>query len=247
MMPSAPTMQALDLSFRYGEAQVLQAINFSLTPGRFHSLLGPNGAGKSTLFGLMTRLLALQSGDLQLNGRSLRRQPAAVMRRMGVVFQQNALDLDLTVRQNLHYHAALHGLSQRQARQASDRELARFALLERANDPVRRLNGGHRRRVEIARALLHRPELLLLDEPTAGLDIASRHHLNDHVRQLCTQEGLTVLWATHLIEEVTPGDQVLILHQGRLRADGEVETVCRMHGQRSLAATFHALTGADDE
>lgn len=111
------------------------------------------------------------------------------MRRIGVVFQQNALDLDLTVRQNLHYHAALHGLSRKEARVRGDQELERFNLLERANDAVRQLNGGHRRRVEIARALLHEPSLLLLDEPTVGLDVASRKALNEHVRKLSDEEG----------------------------------------------------------
>jgi ABC-type multidrug transport system ATPase subunit len=124
------------------------------------------------------------------------------------------------VRQNLQYHAALHVLSRKDARTRGDRELARFELLERANEPVRKLNGGHRWRVEIARALLHEPSLLLLDEPTVGLDVASRRALNEHVRILCDEAGLTALWATHMIEEVQQDDRVLILHQGKLLADG---------------------------
>lgn len=214
------TIEARDISFRYGDKAVLKEVSFALTSGRFHALLGPNGAGKSTLFGLLTRLLALQQGDVLLGGQSLRKQPAEAMRKIGVVFQQNALDLDLSVRQNLHYHAALHGLSRKEARDRGDRELARFKLLDRADDAVRQLNGGHRRRVEIARALLHQPSLLLLDEPTVGLDVASRRALNEHVRTLCEQDGLTVLWATHLIEEV------------------------QEQGAQNLADTFHKLTGA---
>jgi ABC-2 type transport system ATP-binding protein len=237
-------IEARQISFRYGRSPVLKEVSFTLASGQFHALLGPNGAGKSTLFGLMTRLLALQSGELFMDGQSLRKQPAEAMRHIGVVFQQNALDLDLTVRQNLMYHAALHGLSRREARTRGDRELERFGLTGRANDPVRQLNGGHRRRVEIARALLHAPSLLLLDEPTVGLDVASRRNLNDHVRDLCAQDGLTVLWATHLIEEVRPSDRVLILHQGSLLANGEGHAICEAEGQPSLAATFHALTGA---
>ena len=177
-------------------------------------------------------------------GQSLKHQPAEAMRQIGVVFQQNALDLDLTVRQNLQYHAALHGLSRKEARARGDRELERFNLLERANDAVRQLNGGHRRRVEIARALLHEPTLLLLDEPTVGLDVASRKALNEHVRTLCEEDGLTVLWATHLIEEVREEDRVLILHQGQLLADGNGQAICDAEGTRDLAETFHALTGA---
>ncbi|MBI47432.1 MAG: ABC transporter ATP-binding protein [Marinobacter sp.] len=238
------TIEASNLSFRYGDKPVLREVSFTLTSGRFHALLGPNGAGKSTLFGLLTRLLALQQGELLLAGQSLKKQPAEAMRQIGVVFQQNALDLDLTVRQNLQYHAALHGLSRKEARARGDRELERFNLLERAKDAVRQLNGGHRRRVEIARALLHEPSLLLLDEPTVGLDVASRKALNEHVRTLCEEDGLTVLWATHLIEEVRADDRVLILHQGQLLADGNGQAICDAEGTRDLAETFHALTGA---
>lgn len=238
------TIEASNLGFRYGDKPVLREVSFALTSGRFHALLGPNGAGKSTLFGLLTRLLALQQGDIRLGGQSLKKQPAEAMRRIGVVFQQNALDLDLTVRQNLQYHAALHGLSRKEARVRGDRELERFNLLDRANDAVRQLNGGHRRRVEIARALLHEPSLLLLDEPTVGLDVASRKALNEHVRTLCDEDSLTVLWATHLIEEVRADDRVLILHQGQLLADGNGQAICDAEGTRDLAETFHALTGA---
>lgn len=238
------TIEASNLSFRYGDRPVLREVSFALTSGRFHALLGPNGAGKSTLFGLLTRLLALQQGELRLAGQSLKHQPAEAMRQIGVVFQQNALDLDLTVRQNLQYHAALHGLSRKEARARGDRELERFNLLERANDAVRQLNGGHRRRVEIARALLHEPSLLLLDEPTVGLDVASRMALNEHVRTMSEEDGLTVLWATHLIEEVRADDRVLILHQGQLLADGNGQAICDAEGTRDLAETFHALTGA---
>ncbi len=235
-------VQALDIGYRYRHDPVLQEVSFTLASGRFHALLGPNGAGKSTLFGLLTRLLALQQGDLLLGGRSLRRQPAAVMRHMGVVFQQNALDLDLSVMQNLLYHAALHGMPPREARRRCADELERQRLDMHARTPVRRLNGGHRRRVEIARALLHRPALLLLDEATAGLDLDSRTALNAHVRELCRERGLTVLWATHLIEEVGDGDRVLVLHRGRLLADETGEALCRRHGGTSLTETFHSLT-----
>ena len=238
------TIEARNLSFRYGDKPVLKEVSFTLTSGGFHALLGPNGAGKSTLFGLLTRLLALQQGDILMAGQSLKKQPAEAMRKIGVVFQQNALDLDLTVRQNLLYHAALHGLSRKEARLRGDHELERFQLLERANEPVRKLNGGHRRRVEIARALLHEPSLLLLDEPTVGLDVASRRGLNNHVRTLCESDGLTVLWATHLIEEVRPEDRVLILHEGKLLADGAGHDICEAEGTRDLAETFHTLTGA---
>lgn len=236
-----PVLEAHNLSFCYASKPVLSGLDFALWPGEFNALLGPNGAGKSTLFGLTTRLLALQQGTLKLNGRSLRDQPSAVMGFLGVVFQQSALDMDLSVDQNLRYHAALHGMSPRQARLACARELERLQLEGCAKVAIRQLNGGHRRRVEIARALLHEPRFLLLDEPSVGLDVESRRDLNRHVRSLCAERALTVLWATHLIEEIHSDDRVLVLDRGHLIADDKADALCQAHAQPSLAATFDVL------
>ncbi|MDA7088595.1 ABC transporter ATP-binding protein [Pseudomonas sp. SA3-5] len=236
-------MNALEVSalgFAYGARQALQGIGFSVAPGTFAALLGPNGAGKSTLIALLTRLYDLQQGDIQVMGCSLRQQPRQALRQLGVVFQKSTLDLDLSVEQNLRYHAALHGLAKPLAHARIDEELARQQLGERRHDKVRDLNGGHRRRVEIARALLHRPRLLLLDEASAGLDPASRLALNQHVRQLCRDEGLAVLWTTHLLDEVQASDQLLILNRGRLVAQGLASQIGA--DDASLAATFARLT-----
>jgi ABC-2 type transport system ATP-binding protein len=157
-----------------------------------------------------------------------------------VVFQQSTLDLVLSVEQNLRYHAALHGLPRAVANQRIELELARQQLAERRREPVRALNGGHRRRVEIARALLHKPQLLLLDEASAGLDPASRQALNRHVPQLCLDAGLTVLWTTHLFDEVQADDPLLILHRGRLVARGNAASLAE--GGEDLATTFARLT-----
>ena len=228
------------VAFAYGPRQALQGVGFSVAPGSFAALLGPNGAGKSTLIALLTRLYDLQQGDIQVMGCSLRQQPREALRQLGVVFQQSTLDLDLSVEQNLRYHAALHGLAPRAAQVRIDEELARQQLLERRHDKVRALNGGHRRRVEIARALLHRPRLLLLDEASAGLDPASRLALNQHVRQLCRDDGLAVLWTTHLLDEVQASDQLLILNRGRLVAQGIAGQIGA--DDVSLEATFERLT-----
>ncbi|WP_350404623.1 ABC transporter ATP-binding protein [Pseudomonas sp. W17] len=234
-------LEVSQLSFAYGPRQALDQVSLSLAPGRFAALLGPNGAGKSTLIALLTRLYDLQQGDIRVGGCSLRNAARAALRQLGVVFQQSTLDLDLSVEQNLHYHAALHGLSRRQGQARIDAELARQGLSERRRDSVRALNGGHRRRVEIARALLHEPRLLLLDEASAGLDPASRLALNRHIRQLCQEQRLSVLWTTHLLDEVQADDQLLILHQGRLVASGVASAISQQQGG-DLGTAFARLT-----
>ncbi|WP_060493514.1 ABC transporter ATP-binding protein [Pseudomonas sp. NBRC 111140] len=237
-----------DVSFAYGAREALRQVGFSLAPGRFATLLGPNGAGKSTLIALLTRLYDLQHGDIRVCGCSLRNAARPALRQLGVVFQQSTLDLDLSVEQNLRYHAALHGLSRRQSDQRVEAELARQGLGERRRDRVRELNIGHRRRVEIARALLHEPRLLLLDEASVGLDPASRLALNQHLRRLCREQQLSVVWATHLLDEVQPSDDLLILHQGRLVASGTADALSLEHGgdlDNAFARLTSTPSGAD--
>jgi len=230
-----------DISFSYGTKRALADVSFTLEPGRFAALLGPNGAGKSTLFGLLTRLFTTRDGNIFVAGHDLSRSPRAALAQMGVVFQQTTLDLDLTVRQNLRYFSALHGLAGRGAEARIDAALDRMAMRERARERARDLNGGHRRRTEIARALLHSPAVLLLDEPTVGLDAATRAGITDHVHDLCAADGLTVLWATHLTDEVRPDDRLVILHHGRILADGFARET--MAGG-DLKSAFLTLTGA---
>jgi ABC-2 type transport system ATP-binding protein len=233
-------LQLDQVGFAYGTRQALDGVGFQTASGRFTALLGPNGAGKSTLIALLTRLYDLQQGEIRVAGFSLRQQPREALRRLGVVFQQSTLDLDLSVEQNLRYHAALHGMPRCLAAERIDQELQRQQLGERRRHKVRELNGGHRRRVEIARALLHKPSLLLLDEASAGLDPASRQALNQHVRELCRDEGMSVLWTTHLLDEVQPDDDLLVLNRGRLVAQGTAASLAE--GEEDLAASFARLT-----
>lgn len=221
----------------WGARRALDAVTFSVEPGRFCALLGPNSAGKSTLFGLLTRLFVPQAGRIEIAGHDLAREPRAALARMGVVFQSSTLDLDLTVKRNLLYFAALHGLSGREAEQRAMAALERLGMAERAGEKAGALNGGHRRRMEIARALIHRPKVLLLDEPTVGLDAASRAAIVRHVHDLA-DEGLTVLWATHLVDEVHAADRLAVLHRGLLLADGEAGDI----GGSDLAGRFIAMT-----
>jgi ABC-2 type transport system ATP-binding protein len=239
---SLPALEVSALSHAYGPRRVLHDVSLRVMPGEFTVLLGPNGAGKSTLFALVTRLFDARQGSIRIFGAALRQQPGVALAQLGVVFQQPTLDPDLSLRQNLAYSAALHGMSRAEGRRRGEEELARIGLLERAGEAVRRLSGGQRRRVEMARALMTRPRLLLMDEPTVGLDAASRSFLLDHVRRLCREEGLAVLWATHLIDEVDAASRLIVLHAGRVRAAGGPEQILAEGGGGTLRDAFARLT-----
>jgi ABC-2 type transport system ATP-binding protein len=238
---AVPAFLVEGLGHRFGPRRVLKDVTFTIAPGDFTVLLGLNGAGKTTLFSLATRLYAQAEGTIRIFGMDIREGASECLRRMGIVFQQATLDLDLSVEQNLHYHAALHGLAHRDAAQRIAAEVERVGLAEQHRDKVRRLSGGQRRRVEIARALLHRPRLLLLDEPTVGLDIASRQFMLDHVRRLCREQNIAALWATHLIDEVGEGARVVVLHKGEVLADGAAAQLLGQMRAPSMRAVFETL------
>lgn len=240
-----PALRVEGISFRYGAKQALCEVGFGIAPGTFTVLLGPNGAGKTTLFSLITRLYDSNSGTLAVAGHDIRKTPLPALGEMGVVFQQPTLDLDLSVLQNLRYHAALHGMEKHDALQRIEIELRRFDMNERKHEKVRALNGGHRRRVEIARALLHRPRLLLLDEPTVGLDVPTRQAIVDHVHRLCETDGIAVLWATHLIDEIADGDHIVLLDKGRVRAKGPLADILQATKAATIGEAFAKLTKAD--
>lgn len=242
---SADSQAALEIagvSHSFGARKVLEDVSFVLAPGEFAALLGLNGAGKTTLYSLITRLYDHRSGSIRVFGQALKVNPSACLARMGIVFQQATLDLDLTVAQNLSYHAALHGMSRRVAHERIASEATRMELYDRLHDKVRQLSGGQKRRIEIARALLHNPDILLLDEPTVGLDIASRQFLLDHVRRLCRERHIAVLWATHLIDEVDEAARVIVLHRGRVLGAGSVPEVCASAGAGGIREAFDRLT-----
>ncbi|WP_409998506.1 ABC transporter ATP-binding protein [Bradyrhizobium sp. SZCCHNR1002] len=237
-----PALSVAGVSHSYGARKALKDVSFTVKPASFTALLGLNGAGKSTLFSLITRLFAVQSGQINIFGHDIGRTPGEALRLLGVVFQPRTVDLDLSLRQNLLYHAALHGIARREALARSEELLARIGLADRAGNKVRDLSGGQMRRLEIARALLHRPRLLLLDEATVGLDVKARADIVGHVRQLVTEQGIGVLWATHLFDEIAATDDLVVLHQGRVLARGLVPQVIAEAGASDVNAAFARLT-----
>jgi ABC-2 type transport system ATP-binding protein len=241
-MSSSIALSIEDLSFSYGGKKALDQVNFKIQPGECTILLGPNGAGKSTLFSLITRLYDSREGRIELCGFDVKQQTRKALEKLGVVFQQTTLDMDLTVMQNLRYHTALHGMGSKLATQRIQQELERLNMYERRFEKVRQLNGGHRRRVEIARALLHKPSLLLLDEPTVGLDVPSRQSIVEYVHQLAVGEKLAVLWASHLIDEIYPGDHLIVLHKGQVKANGTIDDVLKIANAPTIKDAFNTLT-----
>jgi ABC-2 type transport system ATP-binding protein len=241
---AAPPLRAAGLVKRYGARSALGGVSLTLQAGEWVALLGPNGAGKSTLFSLLTGLFAADAGEIAIAGHDLRREPAAALRAIGVVFQSAALDLDLTVERNLRFHAALHGLPRRVAVPRIAAALAAAGLAADAARPARELSGGNRRKVELARALLHEPQLVLMDEPTVGLDPRSRQDLLATIASDTQRRGSAVLWATHLVDEALLAHRVLLLHQGRLLADGAPKAVAAALGGGTLEQAFLRATRA---
>jgi ABC-2 type transport system ATP-binding protein len=226
------------ISKRYGHQVALDQLTTDIQPGQFCALLGPNGAGKSTLFQVLTGLFAPDAGDVELFGISLRHHPQQVLARLGVVFQQQALDLDLSVERNLKFHAQLHGLRWRELKDQARALLQQLGLDDAWERPIRELSGGNRRKVELARALLHKPALILMDEPTVGLDPKSRRDLLQAVKTQVREHQCMVLWATHLVEEAEQADRVLVLNQGKLIASGSPLDVRQQLGAETLEQGF---------
>jgi len=225
MNTSAPDtlLRASGLHKAYAGKPALKGVDVALRAGEMLALLGPNGAGKSTLLQLLTGLFSPDQGHIEVLGHDMRRHPSRALAGLGVVFQQSALDLDLTVMANLLFHTDLHGMPRALARERITMHLETMGLGGQARAAVRSLSGGTRRKVELVRALLHEPRVLLMDEATVGLDPASRQQLLDTVRGLCRARGMGVLWATHLIEEVHGTDRLMLLHQGTVRFEGPID------------------------
>lgn len=237
-----PLLVIQEVSKSYGSRPALKGVSFDIEPGQYVSLLGPNGAGKTTLFQLLAGLFVPDSGSVHVRGFDMRREAVKALSSIGFVFQQATLDLDLSVRENLAFHGRLHGLSRTEIRQRTEQELRQVDLEDRIDDRARSLSGGQRRRVELARSLLHEPSILLMDEPTVGLDPPSRSDLLEYVLQLKRERSMAVLWATHLVDEAEVADHVIMLHQGTIRQAGEPAELVSRAGLSNLHDTLVHFT-----
>lgn len=217
-MAASPAIEVCGLSHAYGRRQALDGLDFAVDKGLIFGLLGPNGGGKTTLFRILSTLLPIQSGRAAVLNFDLGNQPYEVRRRIGVTFQSPSIDPKLTVGENLKHQGHLYGLSGNTLRERIDLLVGKLGFEERLRDRAETLSGGLKRRVEIAKGLLHRPQLLLLDEPSTGLDPRARHDLWRYLRGLNDDEGVTVLVTTHLMDEAERCDQLGILDHGRLVA-----------------------------
>lgn len=237
-------MVARQLQKSYGKHVALKDFTLNLYPGQLVALLGPNGAGKSTLMQVLSGLFMPDKGELSVLGHDMRGNAPKALSGLGIVFQQISLDLDLSIRANLLFHTDLHGIPRAVARERIEQGLAQHGLQAQSATPVRALSGGNRRKVELIRALLHQPRLLLMDEATVGLDPASRQALMVAVKARVRAGELAALWATHLVDEVIDADRLVVLNRGDIVFDGEPQALIAQSGGLSLEQAFLALCEA---
>ena len=241
--PRVPALLVENVVKTYGPIRALDGVNFSAFAGEFIALLGPNGAGKTTLFQLLTGLFVPDSGRIEVMGHDMSYDPVPVLAALGIVFQQPTLDLELSVTANLLFHAGLHGIARAAAKERIGAALSRAGLSDRAHERAAQLSGGNRRRVELVRALLHEPRVLLMDEPTIGLDPASRGELRQLMLRMRAERAVAVLWATHLCDEVADADRVIVLHHGKVLADATPAELLTRTGKATIEEAFLTLTG----
>ncbi len=228
------SVQLIHITHRYPAVTALEDVSFGVEPGTLFGILGPNGSGKTTLFRILSTLLHPSSGTACVAGHPTTRNPQAVRQHLGVIFQQPALDMDLTISENLYFHGALYGLHGNELLTRVNHVMELFSLTPRASSRVGTLSGGLQRRVDLARGLLHHPNILLLDEPTTGLDPLARREFWDALAMLRKRTGMTMLVATHLMEEAEACDRIAILHKGKLVAVGIPEELKAQLGEETL-------------
>jgi len=244
---NVPVLDIKDLKKSYRKTQALKGVTMSIARAEVVGLLGPNGAGKSTLFQIAAGLFAPDSGSVTLFGLDYRRNAADILKRLGVVFQARAIDLDMTVQANLAFHGALFGLAGPAAKARITEVTDLLEIGDLLKKPVRTLSGGNQRRVEVARALLNGPDLLLMDEPSTGLDPVTREMLVNHMQIVRREHGTSILWATHLVEELEKADRIILLVGGEIVRTGSPADLMASSGTDNLTAAYIAITGHQPE
>ena len=233
-----------ELTKKFGEVTAVDHVSFAVERGEIFAFLGPNGAGKSTTIKMLTTLLTPTSGRMEVAGHDPWREPAAVRRTFGIIFQDPSLDTELTAYENMELHGVLYGVPRVERRERVEALLRFVGLWERRDDYVKRFSGGMKRRLEIARALQHRPRILFLDEPTSGLDPQTRNQIWEFIRGLCRDEHVTVFFTTHYMEEAERvADRIAVIDHGRIVAHGTAAALREQTGGRTLEDAFIALTG----
>ena len=222
----------------FNSFQALNNISLEIKSGELVVLLGPNGAGKSTLFSIITGLSRADSGSCFINGCDIAFNSINALKNLGIVFQQPTIDLELTIKENLFFHSRLHGLKLQNVKKKIENELSRSGLEKKINNKVRTLSGGERRKIELIRSLLHNPRLLLLDEPTVGLDPGSRTDLMKKIIKIKKSETLSILWTTHLVDEAEKADKIIILSKGEIVAMGNKLKILRIANEKKLEKAF---------
>jgi ABC-2 type transport system ATP-binding protein len=244
MTDAQPAIRVAHLVKQFGDVKAVDDISFEVQRGEIFAFLGPNGAGKTTTIRMLTTLLQPTSGTLEMDGLDPVTNRDAVRRRIGVVFQDPSLDQDLTAWENMEIHGVLYGVPRKERRERTDRLLELFELADRRNAQVKTFSGGMRRRLEIARGLLHTPHVLFLDEPTLGLDPQSRNQMWAHVQKLNAQDGVTVFLTTHYMDEADRvAKRIAIIDHGRIVATGSSAELKERTNADSLEGAFLALTG----
>lgn len=242
-MPADDLLIIEGVTKSYGPYEALRGVDLRIGPGELVGLLGPNGAGKSTLFQICSGLFAADGGKVELFGKTYREDPGSILSQLAVVFQSRSLDLDVSVKANLKFHGGMFGFFGRSLKQRVEEVAALMDIGDMMDRQVRKLSGGNQRRVEIARALLSQPKLLLLDEPSAGLDATARLALVRNLRNIVETRGMSILWATHLVDEVAEADRIVLLMRGRVTSEGTPAALIAQSGAEDLTGAYVALTG----
>jgi len=256
-LATAPAIAVAGLGRDYGRVRAVDAIDLEVQPGEFFGFLGPNGAGKTTTIRMLTTLLQPSRGEARVAGGDVVDDSLAVRRKIGVVFQETTLDLDLTAEENLRFCTRLYGLSRRESKERIDEALALFGLTDRRHARVRSFSGGMRRALDLARGILHRPAILFLDEPTLGLDPGQRRRIWAFLQKLAAEHGTTLFLTTHYLEEADPCDRVAIVDHGSIVALGAPDELKRNLGRDRIdirseraddfAAPVRELTGLEPQ